>query len=122
MSRIISFGWTADAVKARRKTVTRREWKDSYARTFKAGEELQAWTKVPFAGGKRFGTVRLTQAPYQESTGEIPFEDWDAEGFEFMNEAGITVDGRPPLQFWMDWRTRPRTLWVVRFEILELFE
>jgi hypothetical protein len=29
--KIISFARTTEALKARRKTVTRREWKDSYA-------------------------------------------------------------------------------------------
>lgn len=40
--RIISFAWTSPALLAGAKTVTRRDWDDSYARRFSAGELVAA--------------------------------------------------------------------------------
>lgn len=44
--RAISFAWTTPAFKARQKTVTRREWSDGYARSFKAGEVVEALARM----------------------------------------------------------------------------
>ena len=54
--RIVSFGYTADALLSGRKTVTRRKWKGDW---LKVGDEAQAWDKGPHRGGKRVGTIKV---------------------------------------------------------------
>ena len=127
MSRIISFGWTAAAVKARRKSVTRRAWAVPYGESFREGEELQAWTQAPFVpGAHRFGTIRLVEKPAQRLTSWQLADEWEAEGFAYMEEQGLTLPvgtkRLTPREFWDRWKLRAELLWVVRFEIVELFE
>ncbi len=116
--KIISFAETTLALLAGHKTVTRREWTERHARSFTAGELVQAWDKSPRIGGKRVGTIRLTQTPYRERSDAIPGGDWAAEGFAYMEEHGLTLfGGATPAQVWASWIMDPRTLWVVRFEL-----
>ena len=56
---IISFAWTAEALLAGKKTVTRRCWKDSHAAKFKPGALHDAYDKIPIAGGKKIARVRI---------------------------------------------------------------
>ncbi len=118
---IISFAWTVPAFKARRKRCTRRDWNERYARLFHKGDLVQAWDKNPRNGGKRVGTVRLTADPYQEPASAVPDEDWENEGFAYLTETGATVHGKIPQDFWDAWKQDSRPVWVVRFEIVEVF-
>src|SRR4051794_26432107 len=94
MSRIIAFAETTPALLAGAKTVTRREWNDRYAQSFKAGEILQAWDKSPRTGkGKRVGLIRLTEVPRKERANEIRPSEYVAEGFLYMREHGLTLFG-----------------------------
>lgn len=120
--KIISFAMTTDALKAGRKTVTRREWKDSHAARFKPGEIVEAWTAGPHRGGKPFGTIRIVSVT-KEPTRFIPDSDWDAEGFAYMDEHGINVGAEVTCaQLWSEWRNHP-TLenWVIRFAVVEIY-
>lgn len=121
--KIISFAETTPALLAGRKTVTRREWQESHARSFAAGELVQAWSKSPrVKGARRVGTIRLTAAPYIERTVDIPADDWEAEGFAYMTDEGLTLfGGATPAEVWQRWRSDLSTaLWVVRFELVEV--
>lgn len=130
--RIISFALTTSALQARRKSVTRREWKDKSAQqwinaleTAKAkGEKgllVQAWDKSPRFKGKRIGTVLVTSIT-KEPTRTIPDEDWEAEGFAYMADHGLSVG--PNLsceQLWRAWRQHPTLeTYVIRFEIVDV--
>lgn len=116
---ILSFAETTPALLAGAKTVTRREWHPNHARKFTAGALVQAWDKTPrVKGAKRVGTIRLTASPVLESTSLLRPEDWADEGFEYMTEHDQAVFGERPLDVWLDWVTRPRDLWVVRFELV----
>lgn len=120
--RIITFAETTAALLAGAKTCTRREWKPNYARTFAAGEVLQAWDKNPRTGkGKRVGTIRLTAAPVLQRANEIPPSDWEAEGFAYMQHYGLTLfDGATTTEVFNGWRNAPDSvmLWVVRFKLI----
>lgn len=120
--RHISFSWTTGAFKAGVKNVTRRHWNDSWARRWKAGDYALAYDKNPAWGGAQIGIIRLTQAPYRESTADIPVEDWIGEGFAYMSEHKELVDGVSPRDFWNKWRGEPEDVWVIRFEVVEIFE
>ena len=116
---IINFAWTDPAFKARRKRCTRRDWNERYARLFHKGDLVQAWNKNPRNGGKRVGTIRLTADPYRELSEAVPAEDWENEGFAYMTEIG---KGESTRRIWEGWKHNDiRVLWVVRFEIVEVY-
>jgi len=84
----ISFGYTAQYLNT--KTVTRRDWKDTYAaqfvRAFERAEavgkklRLPAIDKAYYAGGKQIGWLVLSHAPYKEKLKNMPQVDLVAEG------------------------------------------
>jgi hypothetical protein len=115
----ISFAWTTAALLAGEKTVTRRDWKPQYAARFQEGDLLAAYDRQPRFGGKRVATIRLTQTPYLESTEYAPTQDYVAEGFKYLDERGILVDGLTPPRLWRAWKLLPRELYVVRFRLVE---
>lgn len=122
---IISFGWTTPALIAGQKTVTRRDWKPQHAAKFKAGMVVDAWNTSPRNVKKdphKVATIRLTADARLERTRQAPDSDWYAEGFEYLSEHGIKVDGKEPTKLWWEWR-RPdnyQSLYVVRFEVLSI--
>lgn len=121
MTRAISFAWTTTALLAGRKTVTRRDWKESYARQFKKGQVCAAWDKQPrFRGARHVANIVLTERPYLQSTADVPESDWEAEGFAYLQPLGVGVDGMRPDVLWRAWHLLPRDMWVVRFELLGL--
>ena len=58
--KIISFAWTTPQLLARKKTVTRRDWNDGYARQFKTADMIQAYDKSARNGGKRVALIKIT--------------------------------------------------------------
>ena len=120
--RIVSFAWTTPALLARRKTCTRSKWLGRFAERFQAGELVQAWDKQPRFKGKRVGIIRLTEKPYLESTADAPDSDWEAEGCAYLESIGAKVGKLPPRQLWRIWRElKPQELWIVRFEVVEIY-
>lgn len=117
--REISFNWTATAFLAGAKTVTRRDWKDSYAKTFKKDELVAAYDKQRRFGGKRIGTIQLTKDPYKQSTAELTIEDWYAEGMYVLEGEGRLIKGVMPDVFWLNWITKPEVLWVINFKVVD---
>lgn len=118
--RIVSFGWTCAALLSGRKTVTRRDWNDAYAARFRPGDLLAAYDRSPRYGGKQVAVIRLTVTPKKESTAAAPASDYEAEGFAFLEEKGLKVDGLTPEALWRSWHLQPRMMWVVRFELVEV--
>ena len=120
--KIVSFARTTAALKARQKTVTRREWKDSHASRFSPGELVAAWSAAPYRGGKPVGIIRVKSVT-REPTCLIPDEDWKAEGFDYMTRRGINVG--PELscsQLWEQWRKdKTKQTYVLRFEVVKIF-
>ncbi|MGB8647282.1 MAG: hypothetical protein WCF84_18740 [Anaerolineae bacterium] len=126
----ISFAWTTAAVRARRKTVTRRQWTDYwahlFARAFERNELIAALDKDRRAGGKQFGTIRLTRAPYQESESLMPDEDYEGEGFAFLDEypqfKPAKWRGASLRELFGQSRLEGAVVYVVRFEVVDLVE
>lgn len=116
--RIISFAWTTAALLAGQKTVTRRDWKDRWAASWHAGDLAAVYERQPRYGGRQVATIRLTQDPYKQSTRDAPEDDFEAEGFAYLAERGIKVDGLRPEVLWRAWQLQPQMLWVVRFELM----
>jgi len=132
--RIVSFARTVDALfadpnletdpfgkrdPALQKTETRRYWKDSYARQFKKGDQIQAYDRNSRAGGKRMALLRLTQDPYQESLRGMPGNAWYREGFEYLQQMGAKMNGLTPSEFWEKWRQSDGVVWVICFELIK---
>lgn len=116
--RIVSFGWTAAALLAEKKTVTRREWSYWYARSFHKGDLLAAYDRSPRYKGKQIATIRLTCNPYEENVGSAPAEDYEAEGMAYLKSQGIKMRGVAADVFWRAWQIANPRVWVVRFELV----
>jgi hypothetical protein len=120
----ISFAWTTDALLALRKTCTRRNWTDDYAtkfiRAYDRGESVDAYNKNPRNGGKKVGQIRLTCAPYKESMGKFPAADYENEGFMWMEEHNLKIQGLHPLDFCQQWINTNEEVWIVRFRPIRL--
>lgn len=101
---ILSFGWTWPALVARAKSVTRREWGarqlDLHQRAFRRNEPVQAYDKVPHAKGQRIGLIQYTSEPHWETLGVMPFEDYEAEGFDWFHRNPFAIPAAAKLRPW----------------------
>lgn len=112
---IISFAWTTPAVVARRKTRTRREWSENYARKFKAGSICQGYDKGPRVGGKPIHLIRIMRDPWIQNTSELTECDFESEGFQYMAEQGFKIKGQDLYAFFDQWIDAAIDLYVVDF-------
>lgn len=121
---ILAFAMTTDAVRARRKRVTRRVWTDRHHEQFvkRIGQLVEGWTKSPHRGGVAFCTVRIT-AVYKEKTCLIPDSDWEDEGFAYMTENGINLERDLSCEkMWRLWRQdQDKVTSVIRFEVVQIY-
>ena len=103
---IISFAWTTAQLLEGKKTVTRREWSDDYAKRFKIGDRVCAYNKNPRNGGKKVAVIRITSI-YKEWLHDMPESDVEAEGGRWENrKAFIEAQGGD------------QEMWVIRFQVL----
>ena len=125
--KIVSFAWTSPALVAGRKTVTRRDWNDDYARRFKAGDLVAAYNRQPRHRGEQIATIRIVSVA-KEPLSTMPDSDYEGEGFAFLaaNPHLLPKSGdfSDP---WMVSRERfaqsqraSACMWVVRFELVEV--
>lgn len=115
---IISFSWTAPALLAGAKTMTRREWSTTHAKKFTVGRLVDAWDRSPRTGkGKKVATIRITREPRRESTAHMEHVDYVREGFDWLNEHG--EDARVDAVA-RRWALSPCVVWVVEFELVEV--
>jgi len=82
---IITFSLTEEQFATGKKTVTRRDWSDRHRRMWQnlwdSGRlEHDAWDRIPIAGGRPIGRLRLTARPYVERLRDMPESDLYAEG------------------------------------------
>lgn len=117
----ISFAKTTDAVIMNRKTKTRRNWKVVHAQRFRVGQEVDFWDKNPRNHGEKMGSIILTRGPYRENTRKLIYpDDFIAEGFDYMTERGLDIDGMEPLIFFRRWQEQHVLLFVVEFRLHRL--
>ncbi len=131
--KIISFAWTTGALLAGHKTVTRRDWNDRYAATFRPGELVQAYDRSPRFNGKPVAVIRILSVT-KEADADAPDSDYDAEGFgwyfdreverAWQDDPGSVPDSEIAEQCcphgFDEWRRAGGTSWVVRFELVEV--
>ena len=119
----IVFAWTAPALLAGAKTVIRQPWTEKKARQFHVGSLATAYDRAPKQGGRPLALVCLTADPVHERLAAIPDTDYDAEGWRWLHAHGdrLTGHARASDYSWSAfeaWRSRPGTVWVVRFALL----
>lgn len=115
---IISFAWTTDALLAGRKTCTRRNWSAQYAGRFRAGTYHKAYNRQARYGGHKVGEISIAVEPYPEPVRCISDDDFENEGFAWMQENGLLIRGITPRQFFVNWRASDEILYVVRFRLV----
>lgn len=122
---IISFGWTAPALVAGAKTVTRRQWVDSHAEKFKRRDLVKAYDRSPRWGGKEVATIRIAKDLYKEPISEMPDVDWFHEGFEYMFQHPELIPKSSPFKTasweeFEEWRASGGVYWVVPLRLVEV--
>ena len=113
--KIISFAWTTDAFLAGRKTKTRRTWSWKYAQRFKPGDICKAYDRQPRFGGKPIGFIKIVSIN-NEDISLMPDNDFELEGFKYMEEKGLKIWGENPRDAFNNWREDGGDYWVVLFE------
>lgn len=117
---IISFAWTTAALLAGRKRRTRRYWTPEYAARFKPGSLHDAYDRSPRFRGKKIGTVRVVRRPYEQHASQMTEEDYEAEGFRWMEENNKRIRFTTPRAFFEGWKASGHTLFVVDFDFFPL--
>lgn len=112
---IISFSHTTGLLLSGQKTETRRIWKPSHRYKFHAGMKVDAWDKLPFAGGRPIARIVLTDDPRQEPLSDIWPEGVAREGF-----AGMTPDSFVSMFCDMMKCDRDQEVTVIRFRVLSI--
>lgn len=107
--KIISFAKTKEEIKTHKKWVTRRLWKDSYAKLFKQGDICKAYDRSPRNGGEQIETIFLTMNPFKQWLHEMTIHDLIAEGGRWK-----TVDD------FINEFNGDKLVWVVYFNYLKV--
>lgn len=118
--KLISFGWTTPALLAGEKTCTRRDWTPGHAARFKAGELVAAWNALPRVVSKQPRQVATVRIESVRWSNEYPDEDFEKEGFKYLDGLGITINGVRPTALWRAWRRQKPYFFVVRFQLVEV--
>lgn len=110
---IISFAWTTQALIDGVKTVTRRMWKKSHAKKFYEGQIVDAYDKLPHAGGKKVATIRITRQPYVQVLEDMPDDHFEREGGTlYWKDKNDFIDAMGGIR---------QDYYVVEFELVEVF-
>lgn len=125
---ILSFGWTWPAFVAEAKDTTRRDWSLGYGARWRLGRTFQAYDRSPRVGGRCIGAGRLIADATRERLAEMPYADYEREGFAYLLEhPGVLPRsarrqpwGQCTLAAFEDWRRSGEILWVVRFRVLSI--
>jgi hypothetical protein len=112
--KIISFAWTTQALLEGKKTVTRRDWNDRYAKTYHKDDIVQAYSKNPRCGGKKIAEIRLTADPYKQWLHEMTDEDEIKEGHLWGN----AEEYRKSFVSKSFSIGKDKKVWVIEFEIV----
>ena len=122
--KIISFAWTTAALLAGHKTVTRRDWDDSYAARFKPDEIVQAYNRSPRHRGECVALIRILSVT-KEPNADMPDSDYEAEGFRWYAENPDQLPKKDRFAYldgvsWEafdSWRQSGGESWVIRFTL-----
>lgn len=117
----MSFAYTLAPMRARAKCKTRRDWSEEYAERFFIGIKVLGSTRNYRFGGKPFCKIELTADPIRQSTGLMTEQDYIDEGLLFMEKHGLLMRGIPPRRYFNEWKLENKPLYVVCFNILEVF-
>lgn len=121
--RHISMAYTTPSFCAQRKHVTRRTWKESYAKSFKAGDRLFGASRQMRYGGEVLGEIELLEAPYEEYLGEWygrEQELYELEGFAYLEAPDIIPEHAPLMKMTHIWIQEDPCLWVIPFDYIEI--
>ena len=126
---ILSFAWTAEAFISGRKKRTRRDWDETYAAFFKPGIVHRGYNRSPRVGGHSIGNFTVPHYPRKGNTADMTEEDYELEGFAYMEEHGLMIPARrvnqislpavSPREFFENWKRSAIDLFVVDFNKIE---
>ncbi len=120
------FGWTAPALLAGMKSCSRQTWAPRLARQFRDQLLVDAFDRDPQRRGRQLAIIRLRGDPEFQPLSAMPDSDYEAEGWRWLYqhpEAFTSTTVRREDFSWEafdQWRRRPYSVWVVRFEVVAL--
>lgn len=123
--RSISMAYTTPAIVAKAKEVTRRTWKDSYAKSFEVGERLEATSRQYRFGGELVAIIEVTEKPFLED-----ISDWEGredelyvkEGFAFLEAKNIISEHAPLKKLMRMWVANGGDYYVIPFKVTSVAE
>jgi hypothetical protein len=121
--REISMAYVTPAFVAEKKCVTRRDWKDTYAKSFEEGEHLAVFDRQKRFGGEQIGEMELAEKPYKENLSAWAGREeelYEMEGFAFMEDKNIVPQHAPLLKLAYTWVEMAQDMWVVPFNTLKV--
>lgn len=119
---MISMGRTSPPWVNEEKSVTRRDWSTATARKFPNKQLFMAYSKQPMFGGEPLGIGQMIADPFKQSTLEMGSEDYDNEGFHYLDLRHRDIKGTLPLiKACIRWKDSDQMLTVVPFMIIEVF-
>ncbi len=107
----MAFTRTCRQLLAGTKTVTRRNWKPRYAKIFREGQRVKAWTASPHRKGKPVAIIQVDRV-YQERLADMPASELGPEGGRWSTVEefiGHNFDGDSQL-----------VVTVLRFHVVEI--
>ena len=119
MPKIISFAWITEPLLSGRKTRTRRKWSDKYANRFKVGDVCYAYDRQPRFKGKKVAEIKITSIK-KEDISLATKEDYELEGFKYMEKHGLKIWGKEPADAFNEWVEEGGEYWVVDFELTKV--
>jgi hypothetical protein len=87
---------------------------------FQPGELVPAYDQRPKKGGKHFATVRIARKPYMENSADTPRDDFEKQGFAYLEQMGLTFCGMSPRAFWDSMIEGEFDLCVVEFDVVDV--
>lgn len=118
VKRYLSFAWTVPAIMERRKDTTRRTWDPATARLFPRGTWFWGTDRALYRNGRRICLGRISTDPFVQNTRDMDPDEFNREGFDYLESIGATVGDCGPRELWRRWTEDPRELVVVRFEVV----
>ena len=95
------------------------QWVDRYAKTFHTGERVQAWDHSPRTKkGKKVAEIILTAEPFKQHISLMTEEDFEKEGFAYLDERSLIIWDKGARQAFDDWKCEDEEYWVIDFKLI----
>lgn len=118
--RLLYFGPMSVALLKGRKTSVRVPFASRRSVAFQPGELVPAYDQRPKRGGKPIAMLRITDRPYRMNSADATEEDYEIEGFAYLEEQGQTFGHEEPRRYWEAAKAAKADVCVIRFQVVDI--